>query len=122
MNEIKKNLIQTKAVGRYIRISPRKVRRVLNQIRGKSYQQALMLLEFMPYKACGPVWQVIYSAAANAEHNLNLKKENLFISEAFADQGPVLKRFRPRAQGRGYRIRKPTCHINITVTKSFTNL
>jgi hypothetical protein len=48
----------------------------LNQIRGKSYQQALMLLEFMPYKACGPVWQVIYSAAANAEHNLNLKKEN----------------------------------------------
>ena len=76
MNEIKKNLIQTKAVGRYIRISPRKVRRVLNQIRGKSYQQALMLLEFMPYKACGPVWQVIYSAAANAEHNLNLKKEN----------------------------------------------
>ena len=122
MNEIKKNLIQTKAVGRYIRISPRKVRRVLNQIRGKSYQQALMLLEFMPYKACGPVWQVIYSAAANAEHNLNLKKENLFISEAFADQGPVLKRFRPRAQGRGFRIRKPTCHINITVTKSFTNL
>jgi len=122
MNEIKKNLIQTKAVGRYIRISPRKVRRVLNQIRGKSYQQALMLLEFMPYKACGPVWQVIYSAAANAEHNLNLKKENLFISEAFADQGPVLKRFRPRAQGRGYRIRKPTCHINITVTKSFTNI
>jgi large subunit ribosomal protein L22 len=122
MNEIKKNLIQTKAVGRYIRISPRKVRRVLNQIRGKSYQQALMLLEFMPYKACGPIWQVIYSAAANAEHNLNLKKENLFISEAFADQGPVLKRFRPRAQGRGYRIRKPTCHINITVTKSFTNL
>ena len=122
MNEIKKNLIQTKAVGRYIRMSPRKVRRVLNQIRGKSYQQALMLLEFMPYKACGPVWQVIYSAAANAEHNLNLKKENLFISEAFADQGPVLKRFRPRAQGRGYRIRKPTCHINITVTKSFTNL
>ena len=122
MNEIKKNLIQTKAVGRYIRISPRKVRRVLNQIRGKSYQQALMLLEFMPYKACGQVWQVIYSAAANAEHNLNLKKENLFISEAFADQGPVLKRFRPRAQGRGYRIRKPTCHINITVTKSFTNL
>lgn len=121
MNEIKTNLLQTKAVGRYIRISSRKVRRVLNQIRGKSYQQALMLLSFMPYKACGPIWQVIYSAAANAEHNLNLKKENLFISEAFADQGPVLKRFRPRAQGRGFRIRKPTCHINITVKKSFTN-
>lgn len=122
MTENKKNTKEAKAVGRYIRISPRKVRRVLNQIRGKTYKEALMLLEFMPYKACGPIWQVIYSAAANAEHNLNLKKENLFISEAFADQGPVLKRFRPRAQGRGYRIRKPTCHINITVTKSFTNL
>ena len=118
MTETKKYIIETKAVGRYIRISSRKVRRVLNQIRGKSYLQALMLLEFMPYRACGPIWQVIYSAAANAEHNLNLKKENLIISQAFADQGPVLKRFRPRAQGRGYRIRKPTCHINITVKKN----
>ena len=118
MTEIKTDIIQTKAVGRYIRISSRKVRRVLNQIRGKSYQQALMLLEFMPYRACGPIWQVIYSAAANAEHNLNLKKENLIISEAFADQGPVLKRFRPRAQGRVFKILKPTCHINITVKKN----
>lgn len=118
MTEIKTDIIQTKAIGRYIRISSRKVRRVLNQIRGKSYQQALMLLEFMPYRACGPIWQVIYSAAANAEHNLNLKKENLIISEAFADQGPVLKRFRPRAQGRGFKILKPTCHINITVKKN----
>jgi large subunit ribosomal protein L22 len=118
MTEIKLNIIETKAVGRYIRISSRKVRRVLNQIRGKTYQQALMLLEFMPYRACGPIWQVIYSAAANAEHNFNLKKENLIISEAFANQGPTLKRFRPRAQGRGYRIKKPTCHISITVKKN----
>jgi large subunit ribosomal protein L22 len=69
----------------------------------------------MPYRACGPVWQVIYSAAANAQNNLNIDKENLYISEAFADQGPVLRRFRPRAQGQGYEIRKPTCHISITV-------
>jgi large subunit ribosomal protein L22 len=96
-------------------MSPRKVRRVLNQIRGKSYEEALMLLEFMPYKACGPVWQVIYSAAANAEHNLKLNKENLIISEAFSNQGPVFRRFRPRAQGQGFGIRKPTCHIAITV-------
>ena len=107
--------VSAQAVARYIRMSPRKVRRVLNQIRGKSYKEALMLLEFMPYKACGPIWQVIYSAAANAEHNLNLSKENLIISEAFANQGPIFRRFRPRAQGQGYGIRKPTCHIEIIV-------
>jgi large subunit ribosomal protein L22 len=106
---------QARAFGRYIRMSPNKVRRVLNQIRGKNYKDALMLLEFMPYRACGPVWQVIYSAAANAQNNLNIDKENLYISEAFADQGPVLRRFRPRAQGTGYGIRKPTCHISITL-------
>jgi large subunit ribosomal protein L22 len=106
---------QARAFGRYIRMSPNKVRRVLNQIRGKSYKDALMLLEFMPYRACGPIWQVIYSAAANAQNNLNIDKENLYISEAFADQGPVLRRFRPRAQGSGYAIRKPTCHISITL-------
>ena len=112
MNE---NQTEAKAFGRYIRMSPNKVRRVLNQIRGKKYKDALMLLEFMPYRACGPVWQVIYSAAANAQNNLNIDKENLYISEAFADQGPVLRRFRPRAQGHGYGIRKPTCHISITL-------
>lgn len=112
MNE---NQTEAKAFGRYIRMSPNKVRRVLNQIRGKNYKDALMLLEFMPYRACGPVWQVIYSAAANAQNNLNIDKENLYISEAFADQGPVLRRFRPRAQGTGYVIRKPTCHISITL-------
>ena len=112
MNE---NQTEAKAFGRYIRMSPNKVRRVLNQIRGKKYKDALMLLEFMPYRACGPVWQVIYSAAANAQNNLNIDKEDLYISEAFADQGPVLRRFRPRAQGQGYEIRKPTCHISITV-------
>jgi large subunit ribosomal protein L22 len=112
MNE---NQTEAKAFGRYIRMSPNKVRRVLNQIRGQKYKDALMLLEFMPYRACGPVWQVIYSAAANAQNNLNIDKENLYISEAFADQGPVLRRFRPRAQGQGYGIRKPTCHISITL-------
>ena len=112
MNE---NQTEAKAFDRYIRMSPNKVRRVLNQIRGKNYKDALMLLEFMPYRACGPVWQVIYSAAANAQNNLNIDKENLYISEAFADQGPVLRRFRPRAQGTGYGIRKPTCHISITL-------
>ena len=118
MTKNNQKIIQAKAIARYIRISPRKVCRVLNQIRGKSYKEALMLLEFMPYKACGPIWQVIYSAAANAQHNLNLNKESLIVSEAFANQGPVFRRFRPRAQGQGFGIRKPTCHIEITVKQT----
>jgi len=118
MTRINQNIEETKAIGRYIRISPYKVRRILNQIRGKTYREALILLEFLPYKACGPIWQILYSAASNAEHNLNLKKENLFISEAFANQGPVLKRLRPCAKGKGYLIRKPTCHISIVLKKS----
>ena len=75
---------QVKASGKYIRMSPFKVRRVLNQIRGKSYKDVLMLLEFMPYRACGPVWQVVYSAASNAQHNLNLDKETLYVKMTFA--------------------------------------
>lgn len=106
---------QVKAVARYIRMSPRKVRRVLDQIRGKSYREALIILEFMPYKACEPILKVLRSAVANAEHNNGLDPANLVISEAFADAGPSLRRFRPRAQGRAYQIRKPTCHITIAV-------
>ncbi|WP_035991913.1 50S ribosomal protein L22 [Leptolyngbya sp. KIOST-1] len=106
---------QVKAVARYVRMSPRKVRRVLDQIRGKSYRDALIILEFMPYKACEPIIKVLRSAVANAEHNNGLDPAGLVVSEAFADAGPSLKRFRPRAQGRAYQIRKPTCHITIAV-------
>ena len=109
------NTQSVKAVARYIRMSPHKVRRVLNQIRGCSYQEALMILEFLPYRAGGPVWQVVYSAAANAENNYNLDKKNLIIEEVYADEGPKLKRIRPRAQGRAYAILKPTCHITVVV-------
>lgn len=108
--------VQTvRAVAKYIRMSPHKVRRVLNQIRGRSYQEALMILEFLPYDAGGPVWQAVHSAAANASTNYSLDKKKLIIDEAFADEGPKLKRIRPRAQGRAYRILKPTCHITIVV-------
>ncbi|CAA9395847.1 50S ribosomal protein L22 [Phormidium sp. FACHB-592] len=106
---------ETKAIARYIRMSPHKVRRVLDQIRGRSYREALIILEFMPYRACEPVLKVLRSAAANAEHNGGLSRAELLVSQAFADQGPSLKRFRPRAQGRAYQIRKPTCHITIAV-------
>lgn len=107
---------EVKAVAKYIRMSPTKVRRVLNQIRGKSYKDALMILEFMPYSACEPVLQVLQSAAANAQNNNGLQKSELLINRAFADAGPVLKRFRPRSQGRGFKIQKPTCHITVCVS------
>jgi len=107
--------IQAKAIKRNITMSPFKVRRVLDQIRGRSYEEALMILAFMPYRACQPVLKVLSSAAANAKHNLGLKKASLIISEARVDQGSQMKRFRPRAQGRGFPIKKPTCHIIIEV-------
>jgi large subunit ribosomal protein L22 len=106
---------EVKAIARYVRMSPRKVRRVLDQIRGRTYAEALILLEFMPYRACDPVLKVLRSAVANAEHNEGLDRASLVVSTAYADQGPVLKRFRPRAQGRAYQIRKPTCHITVAV-------
>jgi large subunit ribosomal protein L22 len=106
---------EVKAIARYIRISPYKVRRVLDQIRGRSYREALIILEFMPYRACDPVLKVLRSAAANAEHNAGLDRSDLVVTQAYADQGPVLKRFQPRAQGRAYQIRKPTCHITVAV-------
>ncbi len=106
---------EVKAIARYIRMSPFKVRRVLDQIRGRSYREALIILEFMPYRACEPILKVLRSAVANAEHNAGLEPEKLKITQAYADQGPVMKRFQPRAQGRAYQIRKPTCHITVAV-------
>ena len=108
--------VETKAIARYIRMSPFKVRRVLDQIRGRSYREALIILEFMPYRACDPILKVLRSAVANAEHNAGLDPATLVITKAFADMGPSLKRFRPRAQGRAYQIRKPTCHITVAVS------
>ena len=107
---------ETKAIARYIRMSPFKVRRVLDQIRGRSYREALIILEFMRYRACEPILKVLRSAVANAEHNSGLDPTSLIITKAYADMGPSLKRFRPRAQGRAYQIRKPTCHITVAVS------
>jgi large subunit ribosomal protein L22 len=112
---------ETKAIARYIRMSPSKVRRVLDQIRGRSYREALIILEFMPYRACEPVLKVLRSAVANAEHNVGLDRASLVITKAYADMGPSLKRFRPRAQGRAYQIRKPTCHITVAVSPQVTD-
>ena len=107
-----------KAVAKYIRMSPHKVRRILDQIRGCSYQEALMILEFLPYDAGGPIWKIVHSVAANANHNYGLDKKKLIIEKIFADEGPKLKRIRPRAQGRAYKILKPTCHITVIVKEN----
>ena len=104
-----------KAHGRFIRGSVSKVRRVLDQIRGRTYRDALIMLEFMPYRSTGPITKVLRSAVANAEHNLGLDPASLVISSASADMGPSMKRYRPRAQGRAYQIKKQTCHISIAV-------
>ena len=106
---------EVKAVAKRIRMAPNKIRRVLRQIQGKSYKEALILLEFMPYASCEPIIKVLRSAAANARNNMNLDVTELVVKSAFADQGPIMKRFRPRAQGRAYRILKATSHITIVM-------
>jgi large subunit ribosomal protein L22 len=111
-NERRSN-VGAQASAKNIRMSAAKVRRVAEQIQGCSYEEALVSPEFMPYKACYMISQLVLSAAANATSNLGFKKTNLFISEIRVDNSTYLKRFRPRAQGRGYPIRKPTCRITI---------
>jgi len=106
---------EVRAVSKYIRMSPSKIRRVLRQIQGKSYSEALLLLEFMPYASCAPIIKVLRSATANARNNLGFDETELTVKSAFADQGPTMKRFRPRAQGRAYRIQKATSHITIVM-------
>ena len=107
--------MQTKAVAKYIRISPRKVRQVVNLIRGKKVSEALAILQFTPKGSTEPVTKVLKSAVANAEHNLELSSDDLFVTEVFVDQGPTLKRIKPRAMGRADMIAKRTSHITVVV-------
>ena len=102
-----------KAKSKYVRQSPYKVRLVLNLIRGLEVNEALNILSFTKRKAAEEIKQVLESAIANAETNLGSNSSNLFISKAIADEGPTLKRFRPRARGRAGRINKRTSHLTI---------
>tara|TARA_Y100000741_G_scaffold249910_1_gene192113 strand:+ start:156 stop:503 length:348 start_codon:yes stop_codon:yes gene_type:complete len=102
-----------KAKSKYVRQSPYKVRLVLNLIRGLEVNEALNVLTFTKRKAAREIKQVLESAIANAESNAGLNSSNLFISKAIADEGPTLKRFRPRARGRAGRINKRTSHLTI---------
>ena len=103
------------AVAKSIRISPYKVRSVLDVIRNKSYREAVALLKSLNKSSCTPILKVVNSAAANAENNLGMNKDNLFVAVCYADQGPTLKRVMPRAQGRAFRILKRTSHITIVL-------
>jgi large subunit ribosomal protein L22 len=99
----------------YVRVTPMKARRVVDLIRNMPTDQALAVLKFAPQAASEPVAKVLASAIANAENNFSLDPETLVVSRAYVDEGPTLKRFQPRAQGRAYRIRKRTSHITIEV-------
>ena len=101
------------AIARYIRMSPRKVKVVIDMIRGKSAKEAAAILAYTPKAACEPVLKVLNSAIANAENNLDMNRDDLYVAEAYANQGPTLKRYRARARGSASPIRKRTSHITV---------
>lgn len=107
--------MEARAKASYIRISPSKVAVVLDLIRGKGVDEAFGILKYTPKRSAKIVSKVLKSAVANAENNNDMDKSRLYVAEAYANQGPTLKRFRPRAQGRAYRILKRTSHITLVV-------
>ena len=107
----------TRAVARYARVSPYKVRVVLDLIRGKDVGRAAEILKFCERDAAALVGKVLGSAVANADSNDSILAEDLYVSACFADEGPTLKRWRPRARGRATRIRKRTCHVTVIVSR-----
>nr|YP_009697049.1 ribosomal protein L22 [Cornus volkensii]QEJ84029.1 ribosomal protein L22 [Cornus volkensii] len=113
---LRKKRIRVYALGQHISMSAHKARRVIDQIRGRSYEEALMILELMPYRACYPIFKLVYSAAANASYILDSNETNLVISKAEVNEGTTVKKLKPRARGRSYPIKRPTCHITIVVT------
>lgn len=108
--------MEARAQARYVRVTPMKARRVVDLIRGMNADDAQAMLRFAPQAASEPVGKVLASAVANATNNHAMDAKDLRISEAFVDEGPTMKRIRPRAQGRAYRIRKRSSHITVIVT------
>ncbi len=113
-------MVESIARVRHIRVTPQKARRVVDLVRGKNAQEALAILKFAPQAASEPIFKLVASAIANARvkadnENLRLNEDELVIARAFVDEGETLKRFRPRAQGRAFRINKRTSHITIVL-------
>nr|YP_009704836.1 ribosomal protein L22 [Euphrasia regelii]QCZ36371.1 ribosomal protein L22 [Euphrasia regelii] len=111
----RKKKTEVYALGRHISISADKARRIIDQIRGRSYEETLMILELMPYRACYPIFKLVYSAAANAASNMGSNEANLVITKAEVNEGTIAKKFKPKARGRSYAIKRTTCHITIVV-------
>ncbi|MBA3960039.1 MAG: 50S ribosomal protein L22 [Chloroflexi bacterium] len=107
--------MRVSATAKYIRRSTRKTRLVTQAIVGKRVEEAAAMLQFMPQGAAKEVAKVLKSAAANAENNHDLSRDDLFVAEAIANEGPTMKRWRPRAQGRAFPIHKPMTHVTVTV-------
>ena len=108
-------ITSARATARFVRVSPMKARRVINLVRGKSVSEALSILKYAPQGAAEPVAKVVASAAANAENNFGLDPRTLVVSECWANEGPTMRRYQPRAQGRAFQIRKRTSHITVVV-------
>ena len=108
--------MEAKAIAKYIRVSPRKTRQVVDLIRGKHVQEALAILRFIPRRSSRPLEKALKSAVANAEHNYSMSAEDLYVNRVFVDQGPTLKRFQPRAMGRVDVRRHRTSHITVVVS------
>nr|YP_010978012.1 ribosomal protein L22 [Chrysosplenium alpinum]WOC29751.1 ribosomal protein L22 [Chrysosplenium alpinum] len=119
---IKKKKIEVYALGQHICMSAHKARRVVDQIRGRSYEETLMILELMPYRVCYPILKLVYSAAANASHNMGFNEADLIISKAEVNEGTTVKKLKPRARGRGYPLRRSTCHITIVLKNKSLDL
>ncbi|MDO5725688.1 MAG: 50S ribosomal protein L22 [Tissierellia bacterium] len=107
--------MEAKAIAKYIRISPLKVNYICREIRGLQVDEALALLSFTPKRGAHELLKVLNSAIANAENNLGLDREKLFVKQAYANDGPTMKRFRPKAKGMAYPILKRSSHIGIVV-------
>ncbi len=107
--------MEARAIAKHIRISPFKVRQVVDLIRGKNVEEALAILKYTPQRAAEAVTKVVKSAAANAENNLQMDRDVLIVKACYVDQGPTMKRYKPRAMGRADVMRRRTSHITVVV-------
>lgn len=107
--------MESKAVAKYIRIAPRKIRVVMDLIRGKNIGEAFAILKFTPKVGAEVIEKVLKSAVANAEHNFDMNVDNLYVAAAYVDQGPTLKRIHPRSRGQAFKILKRSSHVSVVV-------
>ena len=109
--------MEAKAVAKYVRIAPRKVRVVMNLIRGKNVADAFAILKFTPKVGSDVIEKVLKSAVANAENNFDMNVDKLYVASAYVDQGPTLKRIHPRSRGQAFSIFKRTSHVTVVVAE-----